>query len=42
MDFKTEGLHDGPWQLTTNSEAITMGADQLLDGSQFTPETESS
>jgi nitrate/nitrite transport system substrate-binding protein len=41
MDFKTEGLHDGPWQLTTNSEAITMGADQLLDGSQFTPETES-
>lgn len=39
QDYKTEGHHDGPWQLITDNESITMGADLYLDGSQFNPET---
>jgi ABC-type nitrate/sulfonate/bicarbonate transport system substrate-binding protein len=39
QDYKAEGLHAGPWQLATAGQPITMGADLLLDGSQFEPDT---
>ena len=40
QDHKTEGLHAGPWQLSTAGQPITMGADLFLDGAQFSPEVD--
>ena len=36
-DWKTEGLHDGPWTLTDATQPIEMGADAFFDASVFDP-----
>jgi nitrate/nitrite transport system substrate-binding protein len=34
-DRKTEGTHDGPWEMATDLDALKMGADRFMDGRSF-------
>ncbi|MBI4006412.1 MAG: ABC transporter substrate-binding protein [Gammaproteobacteria bacterium] len=37
-DYKTEGVHPGPWQLDENKFQFEMGSDRFFDGMNFNPD----